>query len=145
MDKIDFVNKGQPAVNDTNLNLMQDNIENAISNVVEKGTNTNGTYIKFSDGTMICHKKISFSGVAVNIAAGSLYRSNDLTLGSFAETFESVPTVNATLVSGYAGLMSNVNGATVSSGGAVQVFRPASSTNLSYEVDVVAYGTYSQT
>ncbi len=31
MDKIKFVNSGQPAVNDTNLNKMQDNIEAAIS------------------------------------------------------------------------------------------------------------------
>lgn len=30
MNKINFVNKGQPAINDTNLNKMQDNIEEAI-------------------------------------------------------------------------------------------------------------------
>lgn len=31
MDKINFVNDSQPAINDTNLNLMQDNIENAMA------------------------------------------------------------------------------------------------------------------
>lgn len=34
MDKINFVNKGQPAINDTNLNKMQDNIEKALEGVV---------------------------------------------------------------------------------------------------------------
>lgn len=34
MDKINFVNNGQPAINDTNLNKMQDNIEKAIEGVV---------------------------------------------------------------------------------------------------------------
>lgn len=38
MDKINFVNKGQPAINDTNLNKMQSNIEDAIEKVEKKGT-----------------------------------------------------------------------------------------------------------
>ena len=47
MDKINFVNKGQPAINDTNLNQMQTNIENAINAIiVESGSNANGSYIK---------------------------------------------------------------------------------------------------
>lgn len=37
-----------------NLNKMQDNIEEAINGVVESGSNANGSYIKFTDGTMIC-------------------------------------------------------------------------------------------
>lgn len=142
MDKINFVNKGQPAVNDTNLNLMQSNIETAISNVIEKGSNANGTYIKFSNGIMICHKKVTFTGVAVNISAGSLYRSNDLNLGSFAQTFKEIPTTMCNLVSGYFGLMAQENGVTVSSAGTVQVFRTASSSNLTYEVDIIAIGEY---
>ena len=36
MDKIQFTNNAQPAINDTNLNLMQDNIENAINKAVEQ-------------------------------------------------------------------------------------------------------------
>lgn len=36
MDKINFVNNSEPALNDTNLNLMQTNIENAINEVDNK-------------------------------------------------------------------------------------------------------------
>lgn len=45
MDKINFVNGGQPAINDTNLNQLQTNIENAINGTVlyesEAGTTGN--------------------------------------------------------------------------------------------------------
>lgn len=34
MDKINFVNKGQPAINDTNMNLLQTNVGNAINEKV---------------------------------------------------------------------------------------------------------------
>lgn len=47
MDKINFVNGTQPAINDTNLNQMQINIENAINGTIlyenEAGTNINFT------------------------------------------------------------------------------------------------------
>ena len=36
-----------------NLNKMQDNIEEAINGVVESGSNANGSWVKFSDGTMM--------------------------------------------------------------------------------------------
>ena len=93
---------------------------------------------------MICTKKVSQTNVSVNQQAGSLYHSGDLSLGSFAQTFADVPTVNCTLVSGYAGFISALNGLTASDIGSIQIFRSASSTNLSYEIDVVAYGTYGQ-
>lgn len=40
MDKITFKNGQQPALNDTNLNLLQDNIEKAINEVLAKITPT---------------------------------------------------------------------------------------------------------
>ena len=66
MEKIEF--KDYPnletPIDANNLNQMQtnieeniDNIENAlleISEVIEKGVNANGTYIKYKDGTLIC-------------------------------------------------------------------------------------------
>ena len=77
MNKINFVNNGQPAINDTNLNQMQTNIENAINAImVESGSNTNGSYIKFSDGTMICRKKVTGTAVIDDSYYG-LYKTKD--------------------------------------------------------------------
>ena len=56
MEKINF--KDLPStdtpINSSNLNQLQTNVENAINGVVESGSNANGSYIKFGDGTMIC-------------------------------------------------------------------------------------------
>lgn len=57
MEKINFTNGQAPALNGTNLNKLQENIEQAISeetDIIEKGVNANGTYIKYKDGTLIC-------------------------------------------------------------------------------------------
>ena len=82
MQKIDFINNSTPALNATNLNRLQDNMEEAIddvlenvdnkildtystsstdtyscnyvNSVIESGSNSNGNYIKYADGTMIC-------------------------------------------------------------------------------------------
>ena len=51
MDKIDFVNATQPALNDTNLNLMQDNIERAINAQVSGDTLPIGTLLPFTSTT----------------------------------------------------------------------------------------------
>lgn len=153
MDKITWINgqAGGTPLSAENLNQMEDNIETAINDVqtyaegiVESGTNVNGKYIKYKDGTMVCTKKVTFNNVNVNQQAGSLYHSPDLSLGSFAEAFESTPIVNASIINSYAGFISNVSNVTASSAGSTQVFRSASSTGLTYEIDIVAYGTYSQ-
>ena len=73
MEKINFKNKGEPGANPINaddLNLMQNNVENSfkssmttsntdtyncnyINSIIESGSNSNGNWIKFNDGTMI--------------------------------------------------------------------------------------------
>ena len=59
MDKIDFINSQQPAINDTNLNLMQDNIERAINAQVSGDTLPIGTLLPFTststpDNWLLC-------------------------------------------------------------------------------------------
>lgn len=152
MDKITWINgqAGGTPLSAENLNQMEDNIENAIDDVqtyaesiVESGTNVNGKYIKFKDGTMICTKKVTFNSVSVNQSVGSLYQSSALNLGNFAEAFDETPIINCTLGGGYSGWLTKIQNTTASSIGSVEIFRATSSTNLSYIVNVVAYGTYS--
>lgn len=60
---------------------------------LEKGSNTNGNYIKFSDGTMICYKEISLN-VACTNSWGVLYENGTaLDFGDWAATFYSTPFV----------------------------------------------------
>lgn len=74
MEKINFINNQAPALNATNLNQLQTNIENAINSVVESGSNSNGNWIKYSDGTMICWRQETVTDQAINTAYGSLFQ-----------------------------------------------------------------------
>lgn len=58
--------------------------------VTEKGTNANGTYVKFSDGTMICHGRVSISSLAITTPWGALYLSPALSV-IFPATFVGAP------------------------------------------------------
>ena len=50
--------------------------------IIETITNSNGTAIKFTDGTMICTKVKSFQGVAAK-ALGNIYATDDLDMRKF--------------------------------------------------------------
>ena len=104
LTKIRFNNGSQPAINDTNLNQMQTNIQTAISTleknidteigkIIESGSNANGSYIKWSDGTMICYK--NFSGtVKITESWYSLYETgsaNALDFGNYPQEFKETP------------------------------------------------------
>lgn len=75
--------------------------QNVIDEVEElynpiKGSNANGTYVKYVDGTMICTKIVRLSSLAVNTSWGTCYESALTSLGIFAEEFIDVPIVTIT-------------------------------------------------
>ena len=43
--------------------------------IIEQGSNANGEYVRFADGTQVCWLKQTQQGIAVNQAAGIMYRS----------------------------------------------------------------------
>ena len=48
-------------------------IVNAINGVVESGSNDNGSYVKYADGTMICYGTWNIGNVAFTSVVGSVY------------------------------------------------------------------------
>ena len=60
---------------------------NYINSIVESGSNENGSWIKWADGTMICHKRQAFNNVAITTAWGTLYESAKLELGDLPQPF----------------------------------------------------------
>lgn len=102
MEKINFINNSQPAVNDTNLNKLQDNVENAISETIESSNNANDNYIKYADGTMICTG--SYTGnIAINNSLGSIYRSSTISFNDFAQPFTRLDSIDFNLTGGTSG------------------------------------------
>lgn len=116
MEKINFKNKGEPGaipINANNLNLMQDNVENSfkssmttsdkdtyncnyINGIIESGNNSNGNWIKFNDGTMICTKK-HMGTATVNAALGNIFYNGYYAMaGNLPQSFIEAPYYYAT-------------------------------------------------
>lgn len=172
MDKINFTNypNTDTPINADNLNLLQTNVENAIPTsankygssqtdpysqdyintnvgVVESGSNSNGRYIKYSDGTMICHKRVTGT-VNISTTWGNGYTSgadNSISLGNFPAKFITRPTVNVTLERGSSNcwLISNINVGTQTAG-IVSLARFTSATNVAYTLNVIAIGRWKE-
>lgn len=105
LTKIGFNNGSQPALNDTNLNQMQTNIQTAISSletnidveigkIIESGSNSNGSYVKWSDGTMICRKYINYGEKNISNSWGSTYESEELDIGNYPQAFIETPVIS---------------------------------------------------
>ena len=65
-----------------------------ISGIIESGSNSNGSYIKFSDGTMICRKYINFGEMEVSNTWGSMYETSELSIGNYAQPFIEIPQIS---------------------------------------------------
>lgn len=67
---------GATALTPDDMNRIEQGIadnENSIANIIATGTGTNGTYVKLSDGTMICRGTISQNTGTGWAAVGSVY------------------------------------------------------------------------
>ena len=64
--------------------------------VTEKGTNANGTYVKFADGTMVCYGRVTLNSLNMQSAWGSLFISAKLPT-TFPATFFAAPVVSVTM------------------------------------------------
>ena len=80
--------------------------------VIERGSNANGEYVRFADGTQICWKRVTLTAQDINTAYGSLYRSGSLLSGNtaLAATFTGVPTTTITAQVSDVGVLTVVGG-----------------------------------
>lgn len=60
--------------------------------IQESGSNSNGSYVKFTDGVMITYQEIEVA-IPCNTSWGSLYVGNYDTIINFPQTFSEVPKV----------------------------------------------------
>ena len=47
--------------------------------IIERGSNANGEYVRWADGTQVCWQKESLEGISITNAMGNSYRSNLIT------------------------------------------------------------------
>ena len=60
----------------------------------EYGSNANGSYQKFANGTLICWKYVTLNSVAMTTSWGNIYESSAVSLGNWPETFIDIPTIS---------------------------------------------------
>lgn len=103
-------------------------------------SNANGTAIKYSDGTMICTKRVEASSVTFS-ASGNIYVSTAIALGTYAVEFISAPILQVTCKGSSMGWISQVASVGKNTIGNVTIAK-ATSTSASYNIDITAIGTW---
>ena len=129
----------------TNPKIMDDNIKildeelSSVSDVVDYGNNTNGYYLKFASGALICWKSVAYTG-SVNTQAGALYESSNVELGNFPVAFIEEPVISVDIVG--LGFTEGARNATATSAGITNILRTSSIANYSANVKVLAIGKW---
>ena len=107
------------------------------------GSNTNGSWIKFADGTMICTKKVRFTNVVINTAWGSFYETaSRLDFGDYAKEFIGIPNVCITLADGSTCFCETFSGRTKKSIGSTWLCKPTTEAGGNMTFDIIAIGRW---
>ena len=110
-----------------------------ISGIIESGSNSNGSYIKFSDGTMICRKYINFGEMEVSNTWGSMYETSELSIGNYAQPFIEIPQISVMPLNTF--FVEKRGNTTATSWGSFWATRPVSTT-IYIGVDCIAIGKW---
>ena len=110
--------------------------------IIEEGSNSNGTYIKFSNGTMICYKTITVTNVNISTSWGAVYESGAIQLGNFAQTFSNKPTVNLTKSAGQGSWIQLHDNVSNTSAGRCYLVCALKKTGVSLTFEITAFGKW---
>ena len=112
------------------------------SAIVESGSNSNGDYIKYSDGHMECYKTIIVTGINITNKWGALYESSAIQLGNFAQTFKERPTVSLSKSDGQGCWVQVHDNISTTSAGRCYVASATSRSNASLTFEIIAKGKW---
>lgn len=114
------------------------------SAIVESGSNSNGSYIKYSDGTMICYKTVEGTAQITEQYYGYFYHTPDgkyFNLGDYAMPFISRPICNITFRGGNAQWIGAIQNQSATHAGDLHILSVTSKTAGAY-YDVIAIGRW---
>lgn len=103
----------------------------------------NNFYIRYSNGILICVKRVSFSNLSVSTTWGSLYEHGEsINLGNWPYAFAYAPATSITAQSQLGLLVEGHQNVSTSSAGTVWISRPTTSTGVSGYISVIAIGKW---
>lgn len=118
------------------------------NNIIESGSNDNGNWIKYSDGTMICTNRYFIQELGnTTTQSGALYVSNEIEGKSFPATFTSRPEIffnfeNATWGDKNIISIKTIGYPTTSVAPSIQLVSATSSTNTAINFEYLAIGKW---
>lgn len=99
---------------------------------------SNGSYIKFNNGLLICYKNITGTSSTPSAWANGIYFT-DITVGNWAYTFKSIGNVQVTNAGNQ--WWANIRNVNETSCGIVRLIRPDSNSQT-YNIQLFAIGTW---
>lgn len=96
--------------------------------LIEDGSNANGQYVKFADGTQLCWIS-SMAGPDSNSATGAIFQSSTNPTWTYPSAFVSSPQVTTVSLSG--GRWATTHGTPTTTASAINVFRSAATATAS--------------
>lgn len=115
-----------------------------LSNVVESGSNSNGSYVKYSDGTMICYKTVEGTVDLTEQYYTYFYHTADsklFNLGDYAMPFIERPICNITFIGGNAQWIGAIQNQSATHVGDLHIISVTSKKAGAY-YDVIAVGKW---
>ncbi len=117
-------------------------LNDKISEIIESGSNSNGNYIKFSDGTMICTKSV-IASTKIENPWGNLFESSQLDLGNFPVSFIETPVLSVNKTIGRGSWLELVEGTTNSAIGRTFLVSAVSTTaTTNITINIIAIGKW---
>lgn len=106
-------------------------------------SNDNGHYYKYHDGTLICAKEV-YVNTSVTTEWGSLYDSTAISLGEWAHSFVSVPTVSAVFITSGGGFafLEGINYVGASTIGETYLCRAIPTDSITGYIHVIGIGRW---
>lgn len=112
--------------------------------IFEEGSGTNGRYIKYASGFMVCYGRANLGSIDINVVhSGAIYRSAPIAF-DYPAAFVGTPALQANVyeLTYTAGWVGGVNPAGSTTTGRVFVMRGASATAIACQIDFVAIGRW---
>ncbi|WP_339112862.1 hypothetical protein [Thioclava sp. GXIMD2076] len=98
----------------------------------KRGSNSNGEYVRFPEGTQICWRRSSHGGYTWTTADGALFMQGSSSNWTFPASFSAIPTVSGDAETAAASITGVAFGSATTT---VVPFRPWSSTSLSGSIE----------
>lgn len=109
--------------------------------VVDSGSNSNGTWVKWMDGTMLCYMNKVIGNVDITTSWGSMYEtSSQISLGDYPQSFIETPSVSIMPTNTF--FVEKSNNTTSTSWGGFWPCRPVSSSGYYVAVSCIAIGKW---